>query len=103
MNFSQIKDVTFQNQDIISISDGNTVLWSKRYDVTWVINGHGIQPSEQYGHYYYGYGMTVLPSLSEEGWIFDGWYSDEQLMFPVTGITSEDKDNKTFYAKWTQM
>ncbi len=40
-----------------------------------------------------------LPALSEEGYIFDGWYSDKQYTTKVQAGTVIEEDT-TLYAKW---
>ncbi|MDE7213721.1 MAG: InlB B-repeat-containing protein, partial [Anaeroplasmataceae bacterium] len=72
---------------------------SKTYDISFDINGHGVQPEDIVN-------ITelpeILPILSEEGYRFDGWYYDEELKDPVTLNTILEK-NITLYAKWTKL
>ena len=35
------------------------------------------------------------------GYVFEGWYLDEEFTEKIEGITTTDKGNKTVYAKWS--
>ncbi|MEG2583807.1 MAG: InlB B-repeat-containing protein, partial [Oscillospiraceae bacterium] len=45
----------------------------------------------------------TLNDPKKPGYTFDGWYTDDTLQAPVTGIAiaTGSAGNKTFYAKWT--
>lgn len=68
-----------------------------KYTITYVNNGHGatIASAES---------LTLpnpLPTLEEEGWIFQGWYTDQALtQAAVAGATLTA--DITLYAKWTE-
>ena len=70
----------------------------EKYSVTYIINGHGIQPEKLTE-------VTALPAelpvLSAEGWIFEGWFSDAE--FKTAAIAgAELSSNVILYAKWTE-
>ena len=88
---------------------GETTLYGKweangpvvgdKYTVTYVINGHGTQPE----------GLTdvtslpaSLPVLSEEGWSFGGWYTDNNTFQHQVEGGQTITENTTLYAKWTE-
>ena len=69
----------------------------RTYSVTYVINGHGEQPdnlTEQTNL------PAELPVLSEEGYTFDGWYTNAGLT-EVAVAGAELTADVTLYAKWT--
>ena len=86
----------------------NTTLYAKwieneqpvlTYTITYVINGHGTQPE----------GLTdvttlpaSLPVLSEEGWSFGGWYTDNNTFQHQVEGGQAITENTTLYAKWTK-
>lgn len=46
---------------------------------------------------------VTLPTLSNTGYIFDGWYDNEQYSGePVTQIDANSTGDKVFYAKWNE-
>ena len=48
-----------------------------------------------------GTGATLPTDVTKEGYTFAGWYDNDGLTGnAVTSISSTDKGNKTFYAKW---
>ncbi len=88
---------------------GETTLYGKweasgpvvgdKYTVTYVINGHGTQPE----------GLTdvttlpaSLPVLSEEGWSFGGWYTDNNTFQHQVEGGQAITENTTLYAKWIE-
>ena len=70
-----------------------------KYTVKFNSNGHGIDPNTQNitsGE------MVMEPTLKEEGWIFEGWYKEENLKEKFdfdTPIT----ENIVLFAKWTKL
>ncbi|MDE6584598.1 MAG: InlB B-repeat-containing protein [Anaeroplasmataceae bacterium] len=70
----------------------------EKYSVTYVINGHGKQPDNLTDQTKL---PNTLPTLSETGWIFDGWYTDSNFQSEAkAGATLTA--NATLYAKWTK-
>lgn len=67
------------------------------YTLSYVLNGHGTAIAD----------ATVsalpnpLPTPSETGWTFDGWYTDNTLTTPATPGAIINA-NTTLYAKWTE-
>lgn len=68
------------------------------YTITYNNNGHGTAPATATGQTAL---PATLPTMSDNGWTFDGWYTDAALTTPaVAGATINA--NTTLYAKWTQ-
>ena len=44
----------------------------------------------------------ALPTPTQEGYVFAGWYSDAELTTPVSTIPTGSTGNKAFWAKWDQ-
>ena len=44
-----------------------------------------------------------LPVPEQEGYTFDGWYTDVKLTKPVDGTTYTPQGDETLYAKWTEV
>ena len=68
----------------------------KTYSVTYVTNGHGVQPEnlvEQMNL------PTELPELTEEGYTFGGWYTNAALTIEAVAGAELTAD-ATLYAKW---
>ncbi len=85
----------------------NTTLYAKwtavtpaetKYSVTYNINGHGTAQdvlSEVTAL------PETLPTLTEDGYVFGGWYLDEALTTEAVAGTAISA-NTTLYAKWTE-
>ncbi|MDE6584769.1 MAG: InlB B-repeat-containing protein, partial [Anaeroplasmataceae bacterium] len=68
-----------------------------KYSVTYVINGHGTQPTNLTDQTKL---PDTLPVLTAEDWTFEGWYTDEALTKEAKSGTALTA-NTTLYAKWT--
>lgn len=68
-----------------------------KYNVSYVINGHGTQPENLTE-------VTALPTdlpvLTEEGWQFDGWYTDNNTFQHQVEANQVLTEDITLYAKW---
>lgn len=70
----------------------------KQYDVTLNLNDGVVETNVT--SYTYGTEVT-LPIPEKEGYIFCGWYDNEQFTgTAVTSISNTDTGDKTYYAKW---
>ncbi len=78
----------------IAIREGDL----ESYSIKYVLNG-GTNSPDNPDSYSEGESLT-LADPSQEGYTFDGWYSDSGLTKKVSGIKDTDKGNLTFYAKW---
>lgn len=81
-----------------SITDNITLIacWEELYKIEFEINGHGSKPDSISD-------VMAIPELStleENGYIFGGWYLDEELTQVAEEGASISK-NTTLYAKWT--
>lgn len=45
-------------------------------------------------------GAMTLPTLTKEGYYFEGWYKDAEFTTPFTNLTSYPSEDLTIYAKW---
>jgi uncharacterized repeat protein (TIGR02543 family) len=71
------------------------------YSISYILNGglnNNTNPS-----LYDTTNTITLKNATRKGYIFSGWYSDEQFKNKVTTIKKGDKGNKTLYAKWTKV
>lgn len=68
------------------------------FSVTYVENGHGANQTDLTGQTKL---PATLPTLSETGWIFGGWFTDEGLTEEAVAGATISK-NTTLYAKWTE-
>ncbi|MEE0510225.1 MAG: S-layer homology domain-containing protein [Peptococcaceae bacterium] len=79
-----------------------TATWTEEtYNVKLNTNG-GTVNSGDVTSYTYGTGATLPTDVTRTGYTFDGWYDNAAFSgAPVTGITTTDFGDKTYYAKWT--
>lgn len=68
------------------------------YSITFNSNGGSVIPSISR---YFGESITSLGSPVKKNYIFDGWFTDEELTVPNEHLTMPDR-NITLYAKWTE-
>ena len=86
-------------------ADGSLVLKlyydRNSYTVTLNTNG-GTVNSGNVTSYTYGIGLTLPTDVTKTGHTFNGWYENSSFSgSAVTGISTTDIGNKTYYAKWT--
>ncbi|MCM1487360.1 MAG: InlB B-repeat-containing protein, partial [Firmicutes bacterium] len=71
----------------------------KTYTVAFELNG-GEMVGSDITEYTFG-DEKILPSAQKEGYTFGGWYDNEELDgASMDKISSDDTENKIFYAKW---
>ncbi|MDE6584470.1 MAG: InlB B-repeat-containing protein, partial [Anaeroplasmataceae bacterium] len=80
-------------------TENDTPVPVEKFSVTYVINGHGEQPTNLTDQTKL---PATLPTLSAEGWGFEGWYTDEALQNEAEAGTALTA-NATLYAKWIQL
>lgn len=69
------------------------------FSVNYVLNGGKNSPDNPDK---YNVSETIeLKEATRNGYIFKGWYADEQLTEKVTGIEAGQTGDLTFYAKWS--
>ena len=75
--------------------------WSKdKFLITFDAKGGTAEAVSKLVSYDNSYG--VLPNAEKSGYIFDGWYFDEQYTTQLTPDTKvQITGNQTFYAKWS--
>ena len=69
------------------------------YSVTYVENGHGANQTDLTGKTAL---PNPLPTLSESGWIFGGWFTDNGTFENAAVAGASLSANATLYAKWTE-
>lgn len=73
------------------------------YNVILNTNGGTIN-SGNITNYTYGEGAMLPTDVTKEGYVFGGWYDNEEYTgTAVTEITADETGNKMFYAKWTKI
>ena len=80
---------------IEALEGGSTL---EKYNVTYVTNGYGVQPDALTEVIALPVSLPVL--TDESGYMFHGWYLDEDLTTPAVGGTRIYQD-VTLYAKWS--
>ncbi len=68
--------------------------------ITYMLNG-GINANGNPDKYLYGDAFTFA-SATKDGYIFVGWYLEQDCINVMTEITASTKGNLTLYAKWQQ-
>ena len=91
--------------DVIEIDLGK-IYGEKRFYITYILNGDAIDAAVNdplnSSYYIAGEGSLTLYPATREGFIFSGWYADEELTKgPYASLTTSVEKNQTLYAKWT--
>ncbi|MCL2030914.1 MAG: InlB B-repeat-containing protein, partial [Oscillospiraceae bacterium] len=109
-----IFDGWFDNEELIGEAltfplenvTGGVTFWAKwtlnSYTVTW--NADGGEPVPAQTGVSHGGQIDAPDEMDKEGYIFDGWFDNEELIgealtFPLENVTG----SVTFWAKWTQL
>ena len=106
-DFAYWKDEEGNKVESLSETDfGDKVLTAsykgKTYTITYELNGGSAEEGlpETYS---YGKGVKKFPSASKNGYLFDGWYSDEGCTKPVESIDKDVHGDLTLYAKYSEL
>jgi uncharacterized repeat protein (TIGR02543 family) len=70
------------------------------YTITYHLDG-GSNNAANPANYTIASPAITLAAPTRTGYTFGGWYSDAEFTTPVTGISSGNTGNKTFYTQWT--
>ena len=110
-NYYSIASVTANNQKLTPDKDGvystivndftkiSVFVTANEYTITYVLNNG--EPDET-TTYAYGESKELDTYFTREGYVFEGWYRDENLSGEkVTEIDAENPADITLYAKWT--
>ena len=111
-NGYKVGSVSFNNQKIEPDADGlyavtiddysqvSAYIQAEEYMITYVLN-NGQDNEEQI--YAYGESVVLADYFVKEGYVFDGWYDNEDLSGEkVTSIDSQNPSDITLYAKWVE-
>jgi len=88
---------------ITATDEGNKDLWARWTPNTYYITYNGIIPSNPNpASWVYGNAFAFLNPGTREGFTFVGWFNAENDGNKIDGITSEDINNKTLWARWEE-
>lgn len=77
--------------------------FSKVYTISYVTGSGVTRIGEEILSYVEGVGVTLPKQVSKEGFVFNGWYGNENLTGQrLIEIGPEASGDKTVYAKWLQ-
>ena len=96
-------DVVWEDKDLTDIQGNMTVIAIKtpiNYKVEYVLNG-GINHSDNILSYNITTSFTFL-NPTQQGYIFKGWFTDENLNNPISNISVGTVGDKILYAKWEE-
>ncbi len=89
------------DSDLAGITSNKTITakWTpQRYAITYNLNG-GALSADAPTQYTYGEG-TALPTPTQTGYRFAGWFTDEQFRDQISAISATDNGYRSLYAKW---
>ena len=98
---------SFTGDRVTTIS--NTTTGNKTYYAKWTNNTYTVTLNKNGGNinfgdineYTYGTGATLPTNVTKEGYVFRGWFENQNCEgTAITTITTTDTGNKTYYAKW---
>jgi len=100
-NGENVYDDSESIKNLTSVQNGEVFLYAVWTPISYTITYNTKFESVGNGSYTIENAVN-LPALSHMGYIFDGWYDNEQYSGePVTQIAENSTGNKSFYAKWT--
>lgn len=70
------------------------------YSIRYVLNGGSDEGINLPDEHVYGEVITTLEEPTRSGYDFDGWFEDEELTVPFSGISATDTTEHIYYAKW---
>lgn len=70
----------------------------KQYGIMCELNGGNVNDFPE--TYQYGTGIESFPDAEKDGYVFDGWFSDEECTNQVTDIPSDSHGDMHLYAKY---
>lgn len=89
------------DQNLVTI-DANTAKPKKTtHNITYQLDG-GSNPADAVLTFQEDTTVT-LPNPVKKGYVFDGWYKDNNYSLPLSSIPSGTTTDITVYAKWTQL
>lgn len=78
--------------------------YERKYKVTLEMEDATVHPHDQVDSYLYTVGAKLPVYVSRQGYVFAGWYENEDLSGkPVANISATATGDKTFYAKWLKI
>lgn len=94
-------EAAFRN---LSEEDGSTITlyaqWAReKFAITYILDG-GENSSENPEEYTADSEAIILQDAEKEGYIFEGWYTDEEYTKQITEITKGSTGSLILHAKW---
>ena len=86
--------VTGSHEDLALVAKWEANVYEISYEAD------GATKNENETSYTYGVGYAFV-NPEKTGYTFDGWYSDDKLTTPVTGVSATQTGAVKVYAKWT--
>lgn len=103
--FTGLDKLTCDNNDeyivFVDPDDDTKIIWKlASYKVSFDSQNHGTAPTDQNVS---TYGFATKPSdLTEEGYIFGGWYKDAACSISWDFVSEKIISDTVIYAKWTE-
>ena len=72
------------------------------YTITYNLNGGTQQVDPVPATTYTVTDAVTLPTPTKSGYVFGGWYTDEELTTPAANITAGTTGNKEYWARWLE-
>jgi len=98
--FTDSSGGTVVNENTMFSGDKDTTLYAhytvNQYVISFNTNGGSALPSKVFN---FGSVVDVPTNIEKKGFVFDGWYLDSGLIYPMNLTTMPAKDI-TLYAKW---
>lgn len=98
-----VSPVTSENIETLFGTETSVMLYAKWTPIIYTITYHNTADAENTNpeSYTIETETITLANPARTGYDFDGWYNDDSLITPVTGIAKGSTGNKDFYAKWS--
>ena len=93
-------------EEISTTDNGDKTYYAKwtpiTYSITYDVDDGTMFFADTQTSYNIESSTITLHAAAKSGYVFAGWYSDEELETPASTIPTGSTGDKTFYAKWTE-